>query len=52
MRIGQGYDLHRLEAGRPLILGGVTIHEPRKPADADVLPPSPTPCLARRILAI
>ncbi len=28
MRIGQGYDLHRLEAGRPLILGGVTIdHE-------------------------
>ncbi|MBI2423232.1 MAG: 2-C-methyl-D-erythritol 2,4-cyclodiphosphate synthase [Candidatus Hydrogenedentes bacterium] len=27
-RIGQGYDLHRLEAGRPLILGGITIpHE-------------------------
>lgn len=25
MRVGQGYDLHRLEAGRPLILGGVTI---------------------------
>jgi len=25
MRIGQGYDLHRLEEGRPLILGGVTI---------------------------
>ncbi len=25
MRIGQGYDLHRLEAGVPLILGGVTI---------------------------
>jgi len=25
MRIGTGYDLHRLEAGRPLILGGVTI---------------------------
>jgi len=25
MRIGQGYDLHRLEAGRPLILGGVTV---------------------------
>ncbi|GAB0491090.1 hypothetical protein MMPV_002338 [Pyropia vietnamensis] len=23
MRIGHGYDLHRLEAGRPLILGGV-----------------------------
>lgn len=25
MRIGIGYDLHRLEAGRPLILGGVTV---------------------------
>jgi 2-C-methyl-D-erythritol 4-phosphate cytidylyltransferase/2-C-methyl-D-erythritol 2,4-cyclodiphosphate synthase len=25
MRIGNGYDLHRLIAGRPLILGGVTI---------------------------
>jgi 2-C-methyl-D-erythritol 4-phosphate cytidylyltransferase/2-C-methyl-D-erythritol 2,4-cyclodiphosphate synthase len=25
MRIGNGYDLHRLVAGRPLILGGVTI---------------------------
>jgi 2-C-methyl-D-erythritol 4-phosphate cytidylyltransferase/2-C-methyl-D-erythritol 2,4-cyclodiphosphate synthase len=25
IRIGQGYDLHRLVAGRPLILGGVTI---------------------------
>ena len=24
-RIGIGYDIHRLEAGRPLILGGVTI---------------------------
>ncbi|MDO5686985.1 MAG: 2-C-methyl-D-erythritol 2,4-cyclodiphosphate synthase [Neisseria sp.] len=24
-RIGQGYDVHRLVAGRPLILGGVTI---------------------------
>ena len=28
MRIGQGYDLHALVPGRPLILGGVTIpHE-------------------------
>ena len=28
MRIGTGYDLHRLEAGRPLVLGGVKIpHE-------------------------
>lgn len=25
MRIGHGYDVHRLVAGRPLILGGVTI---------------------------
>jgi 2-C-methyl-D-erythritol 4-phosphate cytidylyltransferase/2-C-methyl-D-erythritol 2,4-cyclodiphosphate synthase len=25
MRIGNGYDLHRLVSGRPLILGGVTI---------------------------
>ena len=25
MRVGTGYDLHRLEPGKPLILGGVTI---------------------------
>lgn len=25
MRIGQGYDIHPLKSGRPLILGGVTI---------------------------
>jgi 2-C-methyl-D-erythritol 4-phosphate cytidylyltransferase/2-C-methyl-D-erythritol 2,4-cyclodiphosphate synthase len=25
LRIGNGYDLHRLTAGRPLVLGGVTI---------------------------
>lgn len=25
MRIGQGWDLHRLEKGHPLIIGGVTI---------------------------
>ncbi len=25
LRIGQGWDLHRLTAGRPLILGGVTV---------------------------
>lgn len=25
IRIGQGYDVHRLEAGRPLIIGGVNI---------------------------
>lgn len=40
MRIGQGYDLHRLEAGYPLILGGVTVpHEKGLVghSDADVL---------------
>lgn len=25
MRVGQGWDVHRIAAGRPLILGGVTI---------------------------
>ena len=25
MRIGQGYDIHRLTEGRPLIIGGITI---------------------------
>ena len=25
MRVGSGFDLHRLEVGRPLILGGVTL---------------------------
>ncbi len=29
MRIGTGYDLHRLEAGRPLILGGVRVPHPK-----------------------
>jgi 2-C-methyl-D-erythritol 2,4-cyclodiphosphate synthase len=40
MRIGQGYDLHRLEVGRPLILGGVAIPHDKGLAghsDADVL---------------
>ncbi len=40
MRIGQGYDLHRLVPGRPLILGGVTIPHNKGLAghsDADVL---------------
>jgi 2-C-methyl-D-erythritol 2,4-cyclodiphosphate synthase len=39
-RIGQGWDNHRIEAGRPLILGGVTIPAPFGLAghsDADVL---------------
>lgn len=40
MRIGQGYDVHRLVEGRPLRLGGVTIPYRRGLAghsDADVL---------------
>jgi 2-C-methyl-D-erythritol 2,4-cyclodiphosphate synthase len=40
MRVGTGYDLHRLVEGRPLILGGVTIPYERGLAghsDADVL---------------
>lgn len=39
-RIGQGWDTHRIEAGRPLILGGVTIPSEFGLAghsDADVL---------------
>lgn len=40
MRIGYGYDVHRLEEGRPLIIGGVTIPYKRGllgHSDADVL---------------
>jgi len=40
MRIGQGYDLHRLEPGHPLILGGITIPHNKGlvgHSDADVL---------------
>ena len=40
MRIGSGYDVHALVAGRPLVLGGVTIPHPRGlegHSDADVL---------------
>ncbi len=39
-RVGLGQDCHRLAAGRPLILGGVTIEHDRGPlghSDADVL---------------
>ncbi len=39
-RIGQGFDVHALVEGRPLILGGVTIPHPRGllgHSDADVL---------------
>ena len=40
IRVGTGYDLHRLEAGRPLIIGGVSIPYTKGLAghsDADVL---------------
>lgn len=37
MRIGHGYDVHALTAGRKLVLGGVTIAHDRG------LPDIPTP---------
>ncbi|MDH4053367.1 MAG: 2-C-methyl-D-erythritol 2,4-cyclodiphosphate synthase [Rubrivivax sp.] len=40
MRIGEGWDIHQLVAGRPLVLGGVTIahsHGLLGHSDADVL---------------
>ena len=40
LRIGHGYDVHRLAEGRPLILGGVAIPWERGldgQSDADVL---------------
>jgi 2-C-methyl-D-erythritol 2,4-cyclodiphosphate synthase len=40
IRVGLGYDIHRLESGRPLVLGGITISHPSGLAghsDADVL---------------
>lgn len=40
MRVGTGWDLHRLAPGRPLILGGVSIASPvglEGHSDADVL---------------
>ncbi|HTA40798.1 MAG TPA: 2-C-methyl-D-erythritol 2,4-cyclodiphosphate synthase, partial [Bryobacteraceae bacterium] len=40
MRVGQGWDVHRIVAGRPLILGGITIPSDFGLAghsDADVL---------------
>jgi 2-C-methyl-D-erythritol 2,4-cyclodiphosphate synthase len=39
-RVGHGYDLHRLEAGRPLVIGGVTVPHDRGAAghsDGDVV---------------
>ena len=40
IRVGTGYDLHRLDAGRPLVLAGVTIPFEKGPvahSDGDVL---------------
>src|SRR5581483_4812256 len=40
MRIGQGWDVHRIAAGRPLILGGITIPSEfgfEGHSDADIL---------------
>ena len=40
IRVGQGYDVHQLVAGRPLILGGVTIDHDKGllgHSDADAL---------------
>jgi 2-C-methyl-D-erythritol 2,4-cyclodiphosphate synthase len=40
MRIGFGYDIHRLEEGRPLIIGGVNVQHTKGlvgHSDADVL---------------
>lgn len=40
LRVGIGYDIHRLVAGRPLILGGIPIEHPRGlqgHSDADVV---------------
>ncbi len=39
-RVGHGFDVHRLVAGRPFVLGGITIAHPTGPlghSDADVL---------------
>jgi len=40
LRVGQGYDVHRLEEGRPLVLGGIVVPYPfglSGHSDADVL---------------
>ncbi|MBI2887485.1 MAG: 2-C-methyl-D-erythritol 2,4-cyclodiphosphate synthase [Chloroflexi bacterium] len=40
MRVGIGYDIHRLAGGRPFLLGGVVIQAPHGPvghSDGDVL---------------
>ena len=39
MRVGIGFDVHKLETGKPLILGGVTIPHPRYTTRCFVLEP-------------
>jgi 2C-methyl-D-erythritol 2,4-cyclodiphosphate synthase len=45
MRIGMGYDVHKLVEGRPLILGGVTI-----PYEKGLLGHSDADCLVHAIM--
>ena len=45
MRIGTGYDVHRLTEGRPLILGGVTV-----PYEKGLLGHSDADCLTHAIM--
>ena len=55
MRIGQGYDVHRLVEGRDLILGGVTVPYEKGllgHSDADVLVHAVMGRLAERHLGI
>lgn len=54
VRIGQGWDVHRIESGRPLILGGVTIPAEFGLAghsDADVLSHAVTDAILGAIAA-
>lgn len=55
MRVGIGHDTHRLEAGRPLILGGIRIEHARGLAghsDADVVLHALTDALGPPLLEI
>ena len=57
MRVGIGHDTHRLETGRPLILGGLRIEHPQAGWRATAMPtwcymPSPMPCWGRPAWAI
>ena len=51
MRVGHGFDAHRLVEGRPFVLGGVTIPFERGPlghSDGDTLTHAISRCVARR----